>query len=680
MTLGTYTVERELGRGGMGAVYTAVHSLLGRRAAVKVLLGELSRDQAAVQRFFNEARAATAIKHPSIVEIYDFGWSPDGAAYIVMELLEGESLATRLARVGRLPLDAALVVARQIATALGAAHRAGIVHRDLKPDNVFLVPDPEVVTGERVKLLDFGIAKLLTDTGGLAKTTTGAIVGTPYYMSPEQCEGSRSVDAKSDLYALGIILFQMISGRLPFEGGGLGGILGAHQFVPAPALRTVAPDAPAEVEAFVARLLSKAPAERPGSADEVAAILARLGAPTGPNLGIAPSTPLPGPMPGPLPTPAPAPAPMPTPMPTRAGDLGSASTLAGTPPPPTSTTVRPSTLPPTATSTPARGRGLWLALGAVALAGAAVAAVVLSGGSSPGAAAAVDAAVARPAADAAQLAEVLDGGALDAGGDALQAQAQQALDDRRWDTALALGNDLLTAGHPAARAIVSQAKQGKLAADALAAMRAAEDKRDYRTVRAKLDEVYTATLDGDPDRAGADEVIARVRPLAIAKAEADVARLVKAGRCMDARKVAAEASVDWGTEHLAASTKAAARCKESTAVAGGVDAPPPPPPPTVDPTAAAAEAITTAAAANDWAEVVQLCRKLGVSRLSGRRPALIACAIGACKTGRATDAASALRLLPVPARRRPVAACIESEVLLPLDLVQGAGAPPPTKY
>jgi serine/threonine protein kinase len=302
MTLGTYTVERELGRGGMGAVYTAVHSLLGRRAAVKVLLGELSRDQAAVQRFFNEARAATAIKHPSIVEIYDFGWSPDGAAYIVMELLEGESLATRLARVGRLPLDAALVVARQIATALGAAHRAGIVHRDLKPDNVFLVPDPEVVTGERVKLLDFGIAKLLTDTGGLAKTTTGAIVGTPYYMSPEQCEGSRSVDAKSDLYALGIILFQMISGRLPFEGGGLGGILGAHQFVPAPGLRTVAPDAPAEVEAFVARLLSKAPAERPGSADEVAAILARLGAPTGPNLGIAPSTPLPGPMPGPLPS------------------------------------------------------------------------------------------------------------------------------------------------------------------------------------------------------------------------------------------------------------------------------------------------------------------------------------------------------------------------------------------
>jgi serine/threonine protein kinase len=121
-----------------------------------------------------------------------------------------------------------------------------------------------VVTGERVKLLDFGIAKLLTDTGGLAKTTTGAIVGTPYYMSPEQCEGSRSVDAKSDLYALGIILFQMISGRLPFEGGGLGGILGAHQFVPAPGLRTVAPDAPAEVEAFVARLLSKAPGRAPG--------------------------------------------------------------------------------------------------------------------------------------------------------------------------------------------------------------------------------------------------------------------------------------------------------------------------------------------------------------------------------------------------------------------------------
>ena len=209
-TLGAYTIERELGRGGMGAVYLAVHAMLGRKAAVKLLRPELSRDPSTVQRFFTEARAASAIKHPSIVEIYDFGVAPDGAAYIVMELLDGESLATRLARLGRLPVATALVFARQIATALAAAHRAGIVHRDLKPDNAFLVADPEVAGGERVKLLDFGIAKLTGD-GGVAHTTTGAIMGTPHYMSPEQCEGSRAVDHRADLYSLGCMLFQMIT-------------------------------------------------------------------------------------------------------------------------------------------------------------------------------------------------------------------------------------------------------------------------------------------------------------------------------------------------------------------------------------------------------------------------------------------------------------------------------------
>jgi serine/threonine protein kinase len=147
--LGTYTIERELGRGGMGAVYVGSHSLLGRRAAIKVLLPELSRNQAVVNRFFNEARAATAIKHPGIVEIYDFGFATDGSAYIVMELLAGESLADRLRR-GRLPLATAIQIARQTAAALGAAHRAGIVHRDLKPDNIYLVPDAETAIGERV--------------------------------------------------------------------------------------------------------------------------------------------------------------------------------------------------------------------------------------------------------------------------------------------------------------------------------------------------------------------------------------------------------------------------------------------------------------------------------------------------------------------------------------------------
>ncbi|HVV88436.1 MAG TPA: serine/threonine-protein kinase, partial [Kofleriaceae bacterium] len=287
-SLGSYTIERELGRGGMGAVYTAVHTLLGRRAAVKVLLAELSTNQELVQRFFNEARAATAIKHPSIVEIYDFGWAPDGSAYIVMELMEGEPLAARLARLRRLPVATALTIARQVANALAAAHRAGIVHRDLKPDNVFLVSDIEVVGGERVKLLDFGIAKLAAD-GGVSKTTTGAIMGTPLYMSPEQCEGARKVDHRADLYSLGCMLFEMIGGRPPFQSEGVGGLIGMHLHVPAPHLRSVAPDAPAEVEAIVAKLLAKNPADRYQSADELAAELARVGGTVGYSTGAASS-------------------------------------------------------------------------------------------------------------------------------------------------------------------------------------------------------------------------------------------------------------------------------------------------------------------------------------------------------------------------------------------------------
>src|SRR5262249_28369738 len=163
MTIGQYRVTGLIGRGGMGAVYAAEHALLGRPAAIKVLLPELSQKQDVVTRFFNEARAATAIRHPGIIEIYDFGWTPDGAAFIVMERLEGDTLGRRSARL-RLRWSAVLAIARQIAGALGAAHAKGIVHRDLKPDNVFLVPDPEVPGGERIKLLDFGIAKLAVDS------------------------------------------------------------------------------------------------------------------------------------------------------------------------------------------------------------------------------------------------------------------------------------------------------------------------------------------------------------------------------------------------------------------------------------------------------------------------------------------------------------------------------------
>jgi serine/threonine-protein kinase len=152
--IGNYVIERELGRGGMGAVYAGTHQLIGKRAAIKVLLPQVSHRADLVQRFFNEARAATAIEHPGIVEVYDYGVGPDGNAFLVMEYLEGESLASRMKSHGRLAVPVAVWFARLIAFALGAAHRVGIVHRDLKPDNVFLVADP---AGERIKLLDFGV-------------------------------------------------------------------------------------------------------------------------------------------------------------------------------------------------------------------------------------------------------------------------------------------------------------------------------------------------------------------------------------------------------------------------------------------------------------------------------------------------------------------------------------------
>lgn len=147
----------------MGAVYVAEHALIGRQAAIKVLQREMSHRQDLVTRFFNEARAATAVKHPGIVEIYDFGYHTDGSAYIVMEYLEGETLAARLRRTGSLPAARAAALGRQVAGALGAAHAKGIIHRDLKPDNIFIVRDPDIPDGERTKILDFGIAKLAGD-------------------------------------------------------------------------------------------------------------------------------------------------------------------------------------------------------------------------------------------------------------------------------------------------------------------------------------------------------------------------------------------------------------------------------------------------------------------------------------------------------------------------------------
>src|SRR5690349_7342581 len=202
--IGQYKILRTLGAGGMGTVYLGEHLLLGRRAAIKTLLPSLSSHREIVDRFFNEARATSAISDPGIVQIFDFGYHVDGTAYIVMEFLEGESLADRIDRLGRLPLEDALRVARQVAVSVGVAHAAGIVHRDLKPENIFLIRDPELPAGERTKVLDFGICT--HGDGDAMLTQTGEVLGTPVYASPEQCRGAKDIDLRADVYSLGCVL------------------------------------------------------------------------------------------------------------------------------------------------------------------------------------------------------------------------------------------------------------------------------------------------------------------------------------------------------------------------------------------------------------------------------------------------------------------------------------------
>jgi serine/threonine-protein kinase len=276
VVIGNYQIVRKLGEGGMGTVYLGQHTLLGRRAAIKVLLPELSARQDIVNRFFNEARAVTTISDPGIVQVFDFGYHTDGSAFIVMELLEGEPLDRRLARLHKLPVAEALRLCRQLASSLAAAHAQHIIHRDLKPENIYLVRDGEVASGERSKILDFGIAKLSDDHPGKVKTHTGALMGTPIYMSPEQCRGLAELDHRSDIYALGCVLFHLITGRPPFEGEGMGDILASHIREAAPAPSSIAPEISPSVDALVLRCLAKAPAERYQTMVELAAAIGQI--------------------------------------------------------------------------------------------------------------------------------------------------------------------------------------------------------------------------------------------------------------------------------------------------------------------------------------------------------------------------------------------------------------------
>jgi predicted Ser/Thr protein kinase len=266
---GRYRIERLLGEGGMGMVYKAVHTTLGKQLAIKVLRPEVSKNEEILLRFRQEAQSASQIGNPHIIDISDFGTLPDGSTYFVMEYLAGKSLTVALFE-AKFSTARTIHVIKQLAGALGAAHEIGIVHRDLKPDNVQLIERG----GQKdfVKVLDFGIAKVGGSTSKL--TQAGQVFGTPHYMSPEQCAGA-SVDQRTDIYAVGVMLYEMVCGKVPFDADNLMGILTKHLYENPVAPHDLAPpaDCPPALEAIVMKCLQKKPEQRYQSMAELAADL-----------------------------------------------------------------------------------------------------------------------------------------------------------------------------------------------------------------------------------------------------------------------------------------------------------------------------------------------------------------------------------------------------------------------
>ncbi|MCC6873747.1 MAG: serine/threonine protein kinase [Sandaracinaceae bacterium] len=269
-----YRIKRRIGEGGMGLVYEAEHVAIEKPVALKVLRDDFSGRPEVVERFKQEAKSASRIGNEHIVDISDFGNTPSGASYFVMELLEGEDLADVLQREGTIATDRALDVILQCCRALGAAHAKGIVHRDMKPENIFLTKRDN--RPDFVKIVDFGIAKMsdieTPGAPGRKLTKTGMIFGTPEYMSPEQAAG-KSLDHRVDIYALAVILYEMVTGRVPFFGDTFMGILTQHRFEDPPRLTEANPHAavPPEIEAVIFKGLAKEPGERFQTCDEMAA-------------------------------------------------------------------------------------------------------------------------------------------------------------------------------------------------------------------------------------------------------------------------------------------------------------------------------------------------------------------------------------------------------------------------
>jgi serine/threonine-protein kinase len=263
-----YLIEELIKRGGMGAVYRGKHVMMDKTVALKVLRPALAGDDAVVARFSREAKAASRISHPHAVSVTDFGESENGVVFLVMEYLDGRTLKDIIRSEGPLPLDRIVEIIRQVSGALDAAHQQGVVHRDLKSDNIML---SQTNGGDWAKVLDFGIAKIQQPEGARDNDITAAnlVIGTPQYMSPEQCSQSGPIDARSDVYSLGVIVFEMLSGRVPFTGESPTVIMMKQVQDEPPSIRELRPDLPAGMDSLIKKALAKQPIDRFQTAGEL---------------------------------------------------------------------------------------------------------------------------------------------------------------------------------------------------------------------------------------------------------------------------------------------------------------------------------------------------------------------------------------------------------------------------
>ncbi len=290
--VGRYKVLRLLGEGGMARVYVAEDATVGRHVAIKALLPEYSKHGTVIERFMNEAKAMGRISHPGVVDVFDVTIGPTGELCIIMELLAGQTLREQLWKVGPFPVAIALPLMLQLADTVGAAHAQRVIHRDLKPENVFVVPDP---FGLRIKVLDFGIAKVMDAEN--VKTATSAQMGTATYMAPEQFRSAKLVDHRADVYAVGCLFFEMLTGKPPYGGRNLFEQMEGHLTRPIP-LELLPVELPPHVRDLIGRMLVKERDQRLGSLQEAVAILAGTAGLATPEPGPAPGRPAPAATPG----------------------------------------------------------------------------------------------------------------------------------------------------------------------------------------------------------------------------------------------------------------------------------------------------------------------------------------------------------------------------------------------